>query len=67
MKNGVRIEINTSNAAFAEGEFGYELKIILDNLAHRVEDFREDETFNLSIFDTNGNYVGYCCRVRDEE
>ena len=67
MKNGVSIEIRTSNAAFAEEDFGFEMKSILDNLAQRIVLFAEDETFNLTIFDTNGNYVGYCCRVRDEE
>ena len=50
----VKIEIKTSNEAFQDGNFNYELAKILKELADKIENGYEPE----KIMDSNGNTVG---------
>jgi len=54
----IRIEINTDNAAFSEGDYQFEIARILQELAVNMEyngiHYGEDQV----IRDVNGNVVG---------
>ena len=54
---GIRIEIDTLNAAFQDSAPGSELASILRSVAHRIA--VDGGATDRAIVDTNGNIVGY--------
>lgn len=55
MSRKFKVEINTANAAFADGGDVSEISRILKDIAKAVE---HDEQFNGTCRDINGNVVG---------
>jgi hypothetical protein len=58
MSEKVTIEIETGNAAFDEGDSGYEVARILRKLANEFENYDPATLGGRILFDYNGNKVG---------
>ena len=56
MSGSLTIEIETSNAAFADGNEAAELARILREAARKIENGH----MGFKLYDYNGNHVGYC-------
>lgn len=57
----VKIEIDTENDAFQNGNCGSEIKRILDYISDRIQHFDSLDDlggFRLALHDVNGNKVG---------
>lgn len=63
----IRIEIKTSNAAFAGADFAREVERIFRDAARKLGGLAPGDDDSGPIIDTNGNSVGRWYAERDEE